>query len=364
MKKQLDGIIPIGAPWGGPESVSFMSCFTSMLYTIEDFDGSQPLYCCQGPGLCLRCGRCVGFDWQQKYHEQLYHLYLTLSGLAFLTIWTAPTADQATRATIHRPWRLLDDEYLRRSMDWAGYEYTDLSTGYWKTLEDAITDERPVLVYDHAQDDWHLVAGYDSDSQQALDDRGNALALHDGVRVIAVTGPKEQCTDYIEAFRYLANVLRDPIRPAPGYVTGLAAYDAVADWLGNDAFFAQADEAALSNAYESVHAFIGMLAENRCFAAMVLLENLGIKTNPDARNVVELVGAYHMQTHNQCWGAWAVLGQNHICEPDKYSQRLRERAVRDELARYIRTFQKHDRMAALLLEESANTPFLQPQVSL
>jgi hypothetical protein len=88
VKKVLDDVMPAGAPWGGPESVRFLSCFNSMLYAIEHVTGEEPLFCVPGAGLSqARCGGCKNFDWKQKYHEQLYHLYLTLSGLAFLTAW-------------------------------------------------------------------------------------------------------------------------------------------------------------------------------------------------------------------------------------------------------------------------------------
>jgi hypothetical protein len=362
MRKQLEYVMPVGAPWGGPESSRFMSCFTSMVYAIEGFGGSEPLYCCQGPGPCTRCGKCGAFDWREKYHEQIYHLYLTLSGLACLTLWDGATGDPR-RHWIHQPWPVPGgDAYITRAMDFAGYRYIDTEENVWDAVKASIDDNRPALAYGLAGDDWTLVTGYDPAG--VIDSAGDSHPVAPGVRVVAVTGKKEGRADYAEEFRYLAGVLRAPNLAAPGCVAGFAAHDAVAELLSDDAPFAHADEACLSRVYQGLHAFIGMLAENRAFAAMTLLEGFyGLEAIGEAaKSVSVVVGSYFMETHNRCWDAWAVMGANHICEPDKYAGRLRDRVVRDALGRHMETFRRHDEMAVLLLEEAANTPFLRPRI--
>ena len=74
MKKTITGILPAGAPWGGPESIRFISCSSSLYMHLKQPDRfADELYCTRSEKLCDRCGRCRNYDWHRKMHEQVYH---------------------------------------------------------------------------------------------------------------------------------------------------------------------------------------------------------------------------------------------------------------------------------------------------
>ncbi len=367
MAKRLQNIMPAGAPWGGPESVSLLSCFASLVCAIEGFDALNPLYCCQGPGQCKGCGECGSFVREQKQHEQVYHLSLTLSGLACLTPWPLQPQNWDWRInSLHRPWQILDkavmDEALERMMHFAGYSFADVTTNLAEVVHASIDAGWPAMAYDTHRSEWFLITGYDG--SDALDYDGNRIELGGtGLRVVAVTGRRTRRVGFAEEFQHLAGMLRGDATTTTEMAIGWAAYDAVAACLADEAYFQQANSDELQRVYGSLHACIGALAENRCFAAMAMLTGwTGVADLEDMdRSILAVLGGFFMETHNQCWQAWAAMGGNHICEPAKHSEMLRGRDVRMELQRFFQRFRRHDEVAALLLEEAVNTPFLRPQ---
>ena len=162
--------------------------------------------------------------------------------------------------------------------------------------------------------------------------------------------------DY-EEFAYLRQMLIDP--GANGCVSGLAAFDRCIDFLLDDAFFASADAETLQKSYTHLHEFIGLLAESRCFASFAFFSGFyGKVRREDLTRLSRKVGSLFMETHNGCWKAWELLGENHISHPEQYAPRLKERAIRLEVIEHLREFKQNDWNAVLLLEamESRTAP--------
>ena len=58
MKKEISGVLPVGAPWGGPESIRFVSCSSSLyMHLKQPNEFEDELYCNRSEKLCDRCGR-------------------------------------------------------------------------------------------------------------------------------------------------------------------------------------------------------------------------------------------------------------------------------------------------------------------
>ena len=377
MKKLLENVLPVGAPWGGPESVRFVSCFASLLMHIRPKLLEEPLYCTQDIGLCTGCGRCGPFNTGHRKHEELYHLYLTLSGLGLQTLWRE---DAEERCFADLPLVYRDDVYMERSMSFAGLSYRVVENtsegGMQDQIRESIDRGSPVLAYLLANDDWCLLTGYDGEGgvygryvRKPWDDRGRLPDSvtedgifekrswwNPGVRLAVVEGDREPEKDTAALFAALSDTLRGPA--ACGCKTGFAAYAACLARLSDGSYFEHAQAPSLEADYRMLHRFVGMLAENRCFASFAFLHSLYGRFPVKSSDAMRTVGAYFMDTHNRCWNAWAMMGKNHICRPEQHAQNLRNAEVREKLCEYIGLFRQNDRMAMQLLRDSARMGWL------
>ena len=370
MEKLLASVMPVGAPWGGPESVRFTSCFASLYTYLEQLDGSMPRYCDQGPGLCTHCGRCGTFEPQNKAHEQLYHLFLGWSGLSCYTVWRP---DFANRYLTDLPLVLPDDRYIRRTMELAGYTWELLDSAdeglMRRRIVQSIDGGSPVMAYRLMGGDWCLITGYDGAGEtlyglyqpQAWDAPetvpepvGNGLFCltgwyRPGIRLLIITGKGESRADGREQAAYLARVLRDP--GAQDCVSGRAAYSACLAQLRDERFAGEAETGRFLRFYVHVHRFFGLLAEGRCFAAFACWPGFfGRIRDPELLPAYQRAGDAFMAIHNACWQGWAAMGQNHLCEPERHLAAFRRPEVRGAVAEIVEELRRLDEtaMAALL----------------
>ena len=365
MKKLLTNVMPVGAPWGGPEALRFTSCFASLYMHREGIDGSMPRYCDQGPGLCTYCGRCGTFEPRHKVHEQLYHLFLGWSGLSCYTVWRN---DFANRYLTDLPLVLPDDRYIRRTMELAGYAWQLLDGVDERLMRQRIVqsiDEGcPVMAYRLMGGDWSLITGYEGagetiyglyqpqdwdDSETVPEPSENGLFrftgwYRPGIRILAITGTATSRVDGREAARYLAGVLRDP--GARDCLSGLAAYQACLERLRDERFAVEAEDERFRRFYAHVHRFFGMLAEGRCFAAFACWPGFfGRIQDPELLPAYQRAGDAFMGIHNACWRGWAAMGKDHICDPEPYLAAFRQPAVREAVAGIVEELRQLDEAA-------------------
>ena len=375
MKKTIPGILPVGAPWGGPESIRFVSCSSSLYMHLKQPDRfADELYCTRSEKLCDRCGRCRNYDWHRKMHEQVYHELLTLSGLNCRTLW-----DPGFRPEILSDLLLSagSDEAIARAMTFAGFEYRIVEglppEEMKRLLVESIDRGTPVAARNAAGKDWCLVTGYERGGERITGtyaphaweeleaDEEHAFAkdnwIQENTRLLLVTDDcPARIPDY-EEFAYLRQMLIDP--GATDCISGLAAFDRCMEFLRDDAFFAAADAETLQKSYIHLHEFIGLLAESRCFAAFAFFSGFyGKVRREDLTRLSRKVGSLFMETHNGCWKAWELLGGNHISRPEEHAPRLRDRALRLDVIEHLREFKQNDWNAVLLLEamESRTAP--------
>lgn len=377
MKKILD-VMPVGAPWGGPESVRFISCFASLVMYLEQYGDDAPVYCTDDFTLCRHCGKCSATV-RQKKHEEIHHLYLTVSGLGCHTIWRG---DHEAKCLEDMASVLSGNETIDRAMSFAGLSYRlsedESEENLRREVVDSIDNHLPVLAYNVFGADWSIVTGYEDDGAAlygryspwddpgggpgAKDENGvfsKADWRHPGIRLLRITGKRNPEPDFADLFRYLAGVIRKP--GTRDCVSGLAAYDACVAALSDDAFFRDAGEEELRKCYFFVHALIGALAEGRCFASFAFLNGFCGRIEGTCQiTMMKAIGAYFMDTHNKCWGAWAAMGENHICKPEVYAENFRNSEVRDKVAEFIAEFKKNDVMVMQLLEDSNRVEWFRP----
>ena len=360
MKTYLETILPSGAPWGGPESVSFLSKFISMLMEINQYKEDDPsitLYCVESPDPCIRCAKCKNFSWKEHLHEQLYHQYLTLSGIAFLTQWPSDTP------------LIITNECIARLMDFAGLTYLDTEETNFEQIKSSIDKGYPVLITDQKGIDWTLIAGYDTDvapeSPSLLDEFNTPHILStqsQKLRSLIITGHKSPRNGYAEEFSYQANILKS----GGGFIkeseSGFAAYEALSNTLNNTPYFDQTDDASILKFYYTLHNFIDMQAERRFYIADTLtkhyygLDTLGQGTN----NLLWLIGAIYMQTHDTCWHTWRLLGGNDLNAAPQNATLLRSVSIRQAILQDVKSIHNYDTLVYHLLKDAPTASWLMP----
>lgn len=386
MMRVLGNVMPVGGKGAGPESFRYPSCFGSLVMYTEEYDASKPHVCYGEMSECTDCGWCGMSDSMLKRHSELYKVYLAVSGMGLGTVWSAGLEPGSQNSSIPCG----EDDYIRWSMQYAGYEYAvtakDGASSNRAEMTDSIVhsvdSDPPVLAYGVAGTEWSLVTGYDG--------RGDTLIgwyedwygreweppesrpdeyLDNGMfrktnwygtasRVVVVNGaptPRirrnealgverttEPCVPYSEVIAHLVAILEK--EQSLGCAVGFRAYDECLRLLADDGRFASADAETLGRMYEYVHRFIGSLAEARCFAFEVFTSGFfgGVDDGDLLRRLREIQG-HPMATHDRCWDAWRTMGEGHVCEAEKYAEGFRRPYVRREVAGHIAAMAGHGR---------------------
>ncbi|MBS1370588.1 MAG: hypothetical protein HPZ91_11595 [Lentisphaeria bacterium] len=375
MKNEIRGILPVGAPWGGPESIRFVSCSSSLYMHLKQPNRhEEQLFCSRSEKLCDRCGRCGNYDWSRKMHEQVYFELLTLSGLNCRTHWDPEFRPQFLTDLLLEA---EDDEPIVRAMSFAGFEYRIVESVppevMHREIMEAVNRGVPVPAFRAAGDDWCLITGYDKDGEavsgfyvphdwDSAESRPDTLEeraftrknwVRPGTRLLIITGECPARVPDSEEFSYLRNLLVEP--DGRECVSGLAAFDHCIELLRDEAFFASADADTLQRCYVHLHGFIGLLAESRCFAAFAFFSGMfGKLRDPDLAELSRKIGSLFMDTHNSCWKAWAAFGKDHTCRPERYAGSLRSRQVRLETIGILKELKQNDWNAIRLLEAMEN----------
>ena len=86
-------------PWGGTENIEYLSCFSSMLLHLEDYDGTR--------------------NFMQKMHEDTYHLYLTISGLGLSSLFSESFTPITRGVLVDQRF----EEVVHSTMEYAGCLY-------------------------------------------------------------------------------------------------------------------------------------------------------------------------------------------------------------------------------------------------
>jgi hypothetical protein len=373
MRVLLEHILPVGAPWGGPESFKFLSCFASLYMGLEKEKSVTTLYCDRDIRVCDGCNECGEMVWARKCHEQIYHDFLTLSGLACHTLWPA---DPTRLDQLCSPAAFTDDTYLRRTLDYAGYTHR-LLTGAGESeikaaVQGSIDRGVPVMAQNLVNADWCLVTGYEaggdillgSYTAEAGDDPSRAPQRlenglffkeawhHPGLQILLVESKKAAPALEAGIFSFLRGVLRQPGNARA--TAGLTAYTACQATLLDERSIDAAAKTELEQLYTLTHAWVGSLAEARCFGAFAFWTGFfGRVRQESALAKMKEIGDAFMDTHNQCWKAWALMGKDHHCQPELYLDTFKGAAVRQKLAGYIHIFRANDEKAIRLLETLA-----------
>ncbi len=149
------------------ESNPFFGALASVLLPALGYTENTPYYCGQKGSFCIQCGGCGDSTTLQKHHLQLYHDYLTLTGVGLG--WYRPEDADAEYQVIPNggpDWNWAD-HFIGSIMDIAGLIWRRLSRGtdrdtLFAVLASSIDVGLPALIKLGTGTDWHVVTGYDS----------------------------------------------------------------------------------------------------------------------------------------------------------------------------------------------------------
>jgi hypothetical protein len=354
MRRLLENVIPIGTPWGGPESVRYLSSFVSLLMEIEG---------CRGE-----------LQARQQMHERLYHLYLVVSGIGVCTAWSGSMEDRSHEAIADR----LVPDYIARTMAYAGCLYREVAVDSHtrEAIVGSIDRGVPVLARSVAGD-WLIVTGYDDGGGTLIGWDGAhtywgppAIApdrsLENGMfataswpetfsRCVVVEGRTAPQTASRAVIAHLVAVMDE--QRSRGYDREFKAL------LQDDVHCRSVDAEVLRKLWDFTNAFVGWYAENRSHSGAALTDDLSVMPDIAGRlHAVECLGRAEgamCYTHDLCWEAWRTMFASHPCdltddEPcrmcggcvrrgaDEDYEAFREPARRRKLMGYLRSIDANE----------------------
>lgn len=373
MKQFIRGVLPAGSPWGGRETVRFISCLSSLyVYLKQPENREETLFCPHSGELCDDCGRCGISDREKRLHEQIYFELLTLSGLNCRTHWDPEFRLQYLTDLLLDA---ADDDPIERAMAFAGFEYRiaeSLSAGeFHREIAEALSRNVPVPAFRAAGDDWSLITGCDDDgrtisgfytpqewdSPESRPDTFHAGEfsrkewVREGVRLLIVTGECPARVADGEEFSHLRNLLVAP--DSRQCVSGLAAFDRCIELLRDDRFFAEADEKSLSHCAAHLNGFFERLAESRGFAALAFFSGLfGQLRDPELAKLGREIGSLFLDSRDGCRRLLDTFdpGTGEAFRPERGAALLRNSRARIETIKLLKELKKNDWNAVLLLE--------------
>ncbi len=324
-----------------PESFALPACVTSLMEYIGEDARWQTI-------------RAHNREYTKR---KLYDAILAATGMAFGLLWhpeVCPSSFDLMQVNDH-------DTTIRRAFDYVGYdcEIVERTDANFKDMKRRITHSidagRPVLAFGIVgPPECSIVCGYDSggdtlfgwshfQSNDPADCELNGMFRtsdwHKNVWKIVVCGEKKTPqTALLDIIRH--GIAITTANDLDGYLAGIAAYDAWADYVANPAYESISDD-ELRGRYWFHDMLVGNYAESRCY--------LGDFLRDAARDDPALIktAAYYGEIHDTCWQIWAAAGgwQN----PKSYKA-LRDAEKRETIAKLIRKVQGLDFAAVDVLK--------------
>ncbi len=363
MKKIIENIMPMSAPWGGPESMSFLSALTSLTMHIQHYNGDEPIYCPNGQGLCYQCNRCKSTPLQRN-HEALYHYHLAVSGLGVF----APHNEEKNNDYDKIAEESMPD-YIDFTLTFLGYRYatTDSVEGKEKLrarIVASIDNNIPVLM--KSSDSgclWSIVTGYDQNGDILMGYDGNAdLFSSDNwfdafASAIFFEKGMKPVMSANKAISRMISVLETTAQKGDDIT--------LAKYLQKNNIFGNMSQTELREIYDYTAAIIGYYAEARCFTGNALcnalkgtylrIEHVYERQFP---NKLELngkllrVAEYFQNSHDVCsWGAWKTMKYEFTYPSDETVEAFRSEDIRLEVSEYLLNLAQNDRCALKELKE-------------
>lgn len=351
----ITDVLPIGAPWGGSEVLSFLSALTSFIlyeWQREERLAKFPVYCIHGDGVCRmeECGKCTTTAIQRQH--QTYYQYLTVvSGMGAATIHN-PDMDIQIEPILHSRLSLYPSQNF---LSLLGYTYTRLCpqkmdkaaiyTGIVKHLDKNI----PVFLQHKDKCSWYLVTGHDESGRLCgYDGNKNVVFWDDWMdfcgAALLVEKKTDACRSVYTEFQNFRNALLRTVTTAEN--------EKLAAFLQKDELFASLPPAALKKVYDYIAAVTSFYAGSRLCCHHILHNRfLGLYQKPLSFSCLEKAADRFMDIHHTCfWNVFYIMDYKFLTPTHKTLALFQKKSTRHKLAEYLRAIEESDRQAYLLLQ--------------
>lgn len=337
------------------QSDLFFCALTSALQAIEGAREDGDLFCGRRKAPCVACLDCGDKDGVQRRHLQLYHHYVTVTGVALR-------------------WR--DDPLPVDTLDFAmraagcAYEEIGAESGkqpIFARLSQSVDRGLPALMKLGQGRDWCVVTGYDSETQALYGlDAGKHYAAQPTV------APEGYSDDGLFVhpnwYEHLSTAVmitgrhEAPIPPEDmlaRMVGVLAAHERSGFETHVVQLIDDADETGAQGAASELNRYAGYAAENRWHAAECLAATLYCLAS-SAADKQRMAGTADrfLNSHDLCWEVWSALGVGpgtNYGVPDNAGALLL--AQRDEVKRLFQMLCENDRAVLDLLSRIATADY-------
>lgn len=367
MRKLIQGVLPFPVD---AQSNLFFCALASVFLRMGPYHEDTPFFCGPKQDYCLNCGDCGDKTNLAKYHLRLYHHYLTITGVGLMWGDTArrDTYDQSSRRNA-LPSRL--EDRLDFAMQAAGYEYLSMhpETGRQEAfarIARSIDRGTPVLMKLGDAADWCVVTGYDDENAMlyGLDASRHYLCQP----AVKPDGYTEDGLFYSRT--WYEHMTRAVVITAQSG-TGLRLHDLLMRMIGQLSSLGNGELPAKvgsllehvnpDNAQESaeyLNELAGYAVEARWHAAECFNPTLaGFTQDELCRDMLYRCCDRYLNTHDECWKIWAVLGvspQSGYRVPPDAGRTLLGEAKIEQLKLLFATVFDNDRTVLALLRECAN----------
>ena len=342
----------------GAESNGFIAALSSALLPCLGITEETPYWCAPNNSFCTDCGGCRRTN-LTKHQEMLYHILLTVSGLAFT--FDYPEDDDVGFHTMPDTpigWRW-DEPFVETIMDFVGLSYmryTDRSISEMRDILRSSIDSGYIALcadtrnisengaWSHC---WNVVCGYKDEGIHIMHHGGEIVTETDSTYNdwIVITGKTQRKQTYHDVLNRIYAILADP------------SHDALEQEIYND-LSNVTEENAVGLAYKMM-GINGVPIESRWHAAEAfcssenllssLTEDTAVKQKLSALFFDRYIANDNNETHGIGWKIWGLLhvGPETGCMPTEESFALIQKPeVQEEMKRLWKIVFDNDRRIA------------------
>lgn len=350
--------IPIHPFPAGAESNGFIAALSSALLPCLGITAETPYWCSPNGKFCTNCGECSGSK-LTKHQEMLYHILLTVSGLAF-TFDYPEDDDVGFLTTPDTPigWRW-NEPFVKNIMDFVGLSYMRFTKQSVLEMLDILrksmdagyptlcADTRDISGNGAWSHCWNVAFGYTDDSIHIMH-HGSEIASETDTAYsdwIVITGKTQQKQTYRDVLTRIYTILTDP------------SHDVLEQEINSD-LLNVTEENAVGLAYKMMginsvpietrwHAAEAFCSSDNLLSS--LTDDTAVKQKLSALFFDRYIANDNNETHGICWKIWGLLhvGPETDYMPTEESFALIQKPeVQEEMRRLWKIVFENDRRIA------------------
>jgi len=390
MKRIIDNVVSFP---NGCETYHFAACYASALMRAENMINEKDyyVYCDRQKGDCISCGAC-GSSKPQKKHENVYNLYATVCGATLFQM------DLSSKEHMSKSWDTTVnnmseefDDYIKFTMDFAGYNYealerikgkeidfSDIETSkeyaewvkndkakIFTKIKTSVGKNKPVLFQlNEMVGHWMIIIGYDDDNMTLYGYDGsfgywgknpiNSCEYEDKyfftnnwyeyLNKIVIFGDRKEPSLDMKAVYSRASKIMQEMQEKKYFQNSHA-------FMMDDSNFVGKSLDELITIKKNISQWIGLPIDMRS----VLCWHINVKQSDPWYYYLKAIDSYCCGTHDILWIAWRAIGEYMDGEEKYWARGLENKIVRRAIADVIEIVAKNDVLILERLKDIVNS---------